>query len=88
MQNRLPKYVCPRTVGTDAPNNIAVARAVDREFNYNFGSNFALLGSGRGLNRRGAPVGSIWTEFQLKQSHSDPFNDPNHVLVRPILPWY
>ena len=26
--------------------NIAAARAVDREFNYNFGANLGLLGSG------------------------------------------
>ena len=36
--------------------NIAAARAVDREFNYNFGSNLGLFGSGRGSNGRGAPV--------------------------------
>ena len=46
---------------------------MDREFNYKFGSNLGLLGSGRDLNRRGAPVGFIWAEFQLKQSHDDPF---------------
>ena len=37
----------------------------------------AVLGSGRGLNGRGAPVGSIWAEFQLKRSHGDPFRDRN-----------
>ena len=60
--------------------NIAAARAVDREFNYNFGSKLGILGSGRGLNGRGAPIGLIWAEFQLKQSHGDPFRDqvPSH----------
>ena len=52
--------------------NIAAARAVDRELNYNFGSNLRLFGSGRGLNGRGAPVDFIWAEFQLKQSHGHP----------------
>ena len=37
------------------------------EFNYNFGSNLGLFGSGSGVNGRGAPVGFIWAEFQLKQ---------------------
>ena len=64
------------------------ARAVDREFNYNCGSNLALLGSGRGSKERGAPIGSIWAEFQLKGSHGDPFRDQNHGFVRPALPWY
>ena len=54
--------------------NIAAARAVDREFIYNFGSNLCLLGSGRGVNGRAAPVGLIWAEFQLKRSHGDPFH--------------
>ena len=57
--------------------NIAAARAVDREFNYNFGSNLGLFGSGRGSNGRGAPVGFIWAEFQLKRSHGDPFHAQN-----------
>ena len=69
-------------------SNIAAAKAVDREFNYKFGSNLGLFDSGRGSNGRGAPVGSIWAEFQLKQSHGDPFRDQNHVFVRPVLPWY
>ena len=53
---------------------IAAARAVHREFNYNFGSNLGLFGSRRGSSRRGAPVGLIWAQFQLKQSHGDPFH--------------
>ena len=68
--------------------NIAAARAVDQEFKYNFGSTLGLLGSGRGLNGRGAPVGSIWTELQLKRSHGDPFRDQNNVFVRLVFPWY
>ena len=60
---------------------MAAAQAVDREFNYNFSSNLGLLGSGGGLNRRAAPVGFIWAEFQLKWSHGDPFRDQNHVFV-------
>ena len=60
--------------------NIAAARAVDQEFNYNFGSNLGLLGSGRGSNGRGAPVGFIWAEFQLKRSHGDPFHAQNNRL--------
>ena len=59
--------------------NRAAARAVDREFNYKFGSHLGLLGSGRGSNGRGAPIGFIWAEFQLKRSHCDPFRDQNHV---------
>ena len=62
-------------------------RAVDREFNYNFGTDLGLLGSRRGLNGRGAPVGFIWADFQLKRSHGDPFRDQNHVFGRPVLPW-
>ena len=68
--------------------NIAAAGAVDREFNYDFGSELGLFGSGMGVNGRGAPVGSIWAEFQLKRSHGDPFRNPNHVLLKPVLPWY
>ena len=60
--------------------NIAAARAVDREFNYNFGSNLGLFGVGRGVNRRGAPAGFIWTEFQLERSHGDPFHARNSRL--------
>ena len=44
-----------------------------------------LLGSGRGLNGRGAPVGSILVELQLKWCHGDPFRDQNHGFVRPVL---
>ena len=29
---------------------------------------------------RGAPVGSIWAEFQLKGSHSDPFHAQYHCF--------
>ena len=54
--------------------------------NLDFGSNMAVLGSGRDLNGRGAPVGSIWAEFQLKRSHGDPFRDQNHDFVRPVPP--
>ena len=61
-------------------HNIAAARAVDREFNYNFGSNLGRFGSGRGSNGRGAPVGFIWAEFQLKRSHGDPFHAQNNCL--------
>ena len=39
-----------------------------------------VLGSGRGLNGRGAPIGSIWAEFQLKRSHGDPIRDQNNVF--------
>ena len=56
--------------------------AVDREFNYNVGSNRGLFGSGGGLNGRGAPIGFIWAEFQLKRSHGDLFRDQNNVFVR------
>ena len=42
---------------------------------------FALQEGLRGL---GVPVGSIWTEFQLKRSHGDPFRDQNHVFVWPV----
>ena len=59
-------------------------RVVDREFNYNFGSNLGLFGSGRGSNGRGAPVGFIWADFQLKRSHGDPLRDQNRVFVRPV----
>ena len=40
----------------------------------------AVLGSGRGLNGRGAPIGSICAEFQPKRSHSDPIRDQNHAF--------
>ena len=45
-----------------------------------FGSNLGCFGSGRGSNGRGAPVGSICTEFQLKRSHGDPFHAQNNRL--------
>ena len=64
--------------------NIAAARAVDQEFNYNVGSNLGLFGSGRGSNGRGAPVGFIWAEFQLERSHDDLLRDQNHDFVRPV----
>ena len=38
----------------------------------------AVLGSGRGFNGRGAPVGFIWAEFQLKRSHGGPFHAQNN----------
>ena len=48
---------------TDSPEsriNIAAARAVDREFNYNFCSNLGRLGSGRGSNYNfGSNLGQI-----------------------------
>ena len=65
-------------------NNIAAARAVEREFNYNFGSDLGLFGSGSGSNGRGAPVGFIWTDFQLKRSHGDPFRDHNRAFVQAV----
>ena len=34
-----------------------------------------LFGSGRGSNGRGAPVGFIWAELQLKRSHDNPSRD-------------
>ena len=71
-------------LGVSSPHPLSTCR----EWNYKFGSNFGLFGSGRGFNRRSAPIGSIWAEFQLKWSHGDPFRDPNHALVRPVLPWY
>ena len=49
--------------------------------NLDFGSKMILLGSGRGSERRGAPVGSMLAEFQLKWSHGDPFRGQNHVFV-------
>ena len=49
--------------------------------NLDFGSNIAVSGSGRNLKRRLAPVGFIWAEFQLKQSHSDPFRCKNNDFV-------
>ena len=61
-------------------SNIAAARAVDREFNYNFGSNLGLFGCGRGLNGRGAPAGSVWAEFQLKWSRGAPFHAQTFFL--------
>ena len=80
--------VAPKHTFWNTKQNIAAARAVDREFNDNFGSNLGLWGSGRGFNGRGAPVGFIWAEFQLKRSHGELFRAPNHGLVRPVLPWY
>ena len=65
-------------------NNIAAARAVDWEFNYNFGSNLGRFGSGRGSNRRSAPVGFICADFQLERSHGDTFRDQNRVFVQPV----
>ena len=48
--------------------------------NCNFGSIFGRFGSGRGFNRRGAPIGFVWAEFQLKRSHGDPFHAQNNRL--------
>ena len=50
------------------------------EVNSNFGSNLRRFGSGRGFNGRGAPVGFVWAEFQLKRSHGDPFRAQNNRL--------
>ena len=61
--------------------NIAAARAVDREFNYSFGSNLGLFSSGRDSNGRGAPVGFVWAEFQLKRSHDRAFRAQYLVFV-------
>ena len=36
------------------------------------------VGLQEGFKRRGAPVGFIWAEFQLKRSHGDPFRHQNH----------
>ena len=52
--------------------------------NSNFGSNLGRFGSGSGSNGRGAPVGFIWADFQLKRSHGDPFRDQNRVFVQPV----
>ena len=78
----MPQLAAGQTFQDDI--NIAAARAVDREFNYNVGSNLGLFGSGRGSDRRGAPVGFIWADFQLKRSHGDPFRDQNRVFVQPV----
>ena len=56
--------------------------------NLDFNLNVAVLACGRGLKGRGAPIGFIWAEFQLKRSHGDPFRDQNHDVVRPVLPWF
>ena len=61
-------------VDVAAVKTIAAARAVDREFNYNFGSNLGLFSSGSDFNGRGAPIGFILAKFQLKRSHSDLFH--------------
>ena len=53
------------------------AGAVDREFNYNFGSNLGPRGSGSGLNERSVSAKSILAWFGLKRSLGDPFRDQN-----------
>ena len=40
-----------------------------------------VLGSGKGLKRRGAPVGFMWAEFQLELSHSDLFHAQNNDFL-------
>ena len=60
----------------------------ERPRNLYFGSNMAVLGSGRGLNGRGAPIGSIWAEFQLKRSYGDPFRAQNNVFCETSFPGY
>ena len=50
------------------------------EFNFNFGSNLGLFWLWEGFNGRGAPVGFIWTEVQLKRGHGDPFHAQNNRL--------
>ena len=62
--------------------NIAAARVVDREFNYNFGSNLGLFGSGREFTGRGAPVGFIWTDFQLNGATPTHFTPKTVVCDR------
>ena len=49
-------------------------------YNLDLVSNIGLLGSGRRLKRRGAPIGTIWVKFQLKWGHGDPLRDRNHVF--------
>ena len=49
------------------------------EVNSNFGSNLGRFGSGRGSNGRGAPVGFIWADVQLKRSHGDPSRDQREL---------
>ena len=44
----------------------------------------AVWGSWRAFKRRGAPIGSICTEFQLKPSHGDPYRVPNHHLLKTV----
>ena len=53
--------------------------------NLDWGSNIWFWGS---VKRRGAAVGSIWAEFQLKRSHEDPFRHKILGFVRPALPSY
>ena len=53
--------------------------------NLDLASNMRLLGSGRGLKRRGAPVGAVLAKFQLKWRHGNPFRDQNNVFVQPAL---
>ena len=50
------------------------------EFNYDFGANLGLFGSGKGFNGRGVPAGFICTDAQLKWSHGDPFHARNNRL--------
>ena len=61
--------------------NIAAARAVDREFKYNLGSQLATQGSGAAFKRDGVSAKPILAEFQLKRSHSDPVHGQNDGFV-------
>ena len=70
-----------QAIRSDRFVNIAAVREVDREFKYNFGSNLGLFGSGRGSNGRGAPVGFVWAEFQLKRSHGLVLTNDDLVLT-------
>ena len=59
-----------------------------RSHNLDSGLNMGALGSGRGLKRHGALVGSTWPEFQFKRSHGDPSRDPNSCSLRLVKFWF
>ena len=70
-------FVTFEFVFLELKSTLAAAGAVDREFNYNFGSNLGPGGSGSGLKRRGVSAKLILAGFGLKRSHGDPFRDQN-----------